>query len=168
MTAWAAGPELSPGDRQTRLHFGARSVLLLLVLAIRCGGGPPAPAALDTRNDACAWCRMAVSQPRFAAQLVAPGEEPRFFDDIGCLADFLRSSQSLPPASVAYVADHRSGAWVDAVAAVYVRCPALATPMASGLAAFADAGSRAADAEVRGCAELGVIDLLPALPAGGA
>ncbi len=33
---------------------------------------------------------MAVSSARFASQIVAPGEEPRFFDDLGCLAAYLR------------------------------------------------------------------------------
>jgi len=128
-----------------------------------CGGGAPGPAALDTRHDACAWCRMTVSQPRFAAQLVAPGEEPRFFDDLGCLADHLRSSRTVPRGAVAYLADHRTGAWVDAATSVIVRCPALATPMASGLVAFADAASRAADVAASGCGDVAAVVLLPAL-----
>ena len=52
--------------------------------------GDAPPAALDTRNETCRSCRMPVSDPRLAAQLAAPGEEPVFFDDIGCLRDFLR------------------------------------------------------------------------------
>ena len=39
---------------------------LLAVLA--CSRGPLGPAPLDTRNEACAHCRMAVSDARFAAQ----------------------------------------------------------------------------------------------------
>ena len=66
--------------------------LLLSVFSLFACGGPPGPAALDTKNDACAWCRMGASDARFAAQLVAPREEPRFFDDIGCLAAFLAAT----------------------------------------------------------------------------
>ncbi|HSB61823.1 MAG TPA: nitrous oxide reductase accessory protein NosL [Vicinamibacteria bacterium] len=124
-----------------------RGVLgVLLATTAACAGGPPAPAPLDTRNDACAWCRMAVSDPRFAAQLVAPAEEPRFFDDIGCLAGYLRDAKPLPRGGRAYVTDHRTKAWVEAARAVYTKVPGLETPMASHLIAHADAASRDADA----------------------
>jgi copper chaperone NosL len=147
----------------------ARVALAAAALAVlaACATGPVQPAPLDTRNDACAWCRMAVSDARFAAQLVAPGEEPRFFDDIGCLADYLRASPAVRPGSAAYVADHRSKAWVSAAAATFVRCPGLATPMASGLAAFADAASRDGDPEARRCAAVSVGDVFGAPPPAG-
>jgi copper chaperone NosL len=93
---------------------------------------------------------MAVSDPRFAAQLVAPREEPRYFDDLGCLRDWLRSHPELPRGTIAYVADHRTGAWVRAAAAAYARVPGLATPMSSQLVAHQDAASREADPGVGG------------------
>jgi len=126
-----------------------RVVLLAVVGTLACSRGPPAPAALDTRNDACASCRMLVSDPRTAAQLVAPGEEPLFFDDVGCLARYLREH---PPrrASAAYVADHRSGAWVPAREASYVLQPAASTPMGSHLLAYRDPGSRDSDPAAAG------------------
>lgn len=122
-----------------------RASLAVALAVAACQRGPPGPAPLDTRNDACAHCRMAVSDPRFAAQLVAPREEPRYFDDLGCLRDWLRSHPELPRGTVAYVADHRTGAWVRAAAAAYARVPGLATPMASQLVAHEDAASREAD-----------------------
>ena len=88
---------------------------------------------------------MAVSSPRFASQIVAPGEEPRFFDDLGCLAAYLRDHASLPPGAVAYVADHRSGDWVPPSAAVFTSVPGLETPMGSHVVAHASASSRDAD-----------------------
>lgn len=117
----------------------------LVLLVSACGTAVPGPAALDARNDACAECRMAVSSPRFASQLVAPGEEPRFFDDLGCLAAYLRDHASLPSGAVAYVADHRSGEWVPPSAAVFTSVPGLETPMGSHVVAHASASSRDAD-----------------------
>ena len=93
---------------------------------------------------------MSVSEARFAGQLVAPSEEPRFFDDVGCLGHYVSGSKSLPRGAVAYVADHRTRAWVRADAALYSRVPALATPMGSHLIAHADAASRDADADAKG------------------
>ena len=119
-------------------------------LLVACASGPPAPAALDTRNDACRSCRMIVSDARLAAQLVAPAEEPWFFDDIGCLTRYAADAGAWPAHSVAYVADHRTGAWVRAETALYTKVASLETPMGSHLIAHADAASRDADPAARG------------------
>jgi copper chaperone NosL len=115
-----------------------------LLLLASCGGVPE-PVQIDARGEACAWCRMAVSDLRTAAQLVAPLEEPRVFDDVGCLRDYLAGDAVLASGTVAYVADHRTGAWVLASRAVYAHSSALSTPMSSGLAAWTDAASRESD-----------------------
>jgi copper chaperone NosL len=115
---------------------------------VACGGGAPEPAALDTRNEQCASCRMAVSDARFSSQLAAPGEVPRFFDDLGCLADFLKAGKA-PAGAVAFVADHRTKAWVRADRAVYTKVPGLETPMGSHVIAHADAASRDQDEDAR-------------------
>ena len=119
-----------------------------LALAVACGGGAPEPAALDTRNEQCASCRMAVSSAVFASQLVAPGELPRFFDDLGCLADYLKAGKA-PKGATAFVVDHRTKAWVRADRAVYTRVPGLETPMGSHVIAHADAASRDADPDAK-------------------
>ena len=38
-----------------------------------------------------------VSDLRFAAQLTAPGHEPKFFDDAGCLRDWLKAPREEAP-----------------------------------------------------------------------
>lgn len=116
-----------------------------------CAAGPPQPAPLDTRNEQCAHCRMTVSDLRFAAQLVAPREEPRFFDDVGCFGEYVKAHRdTLPAGAVGFVTDHRSKQWRRATAAVYTRVDGLATPMGSHLIAHADAASRDADPDARG------------------
>jgi copper chaperone NosL len=126
-----------------------RMAMTALILATACGSGSIVPAALDTSNEACRHCRMIVSDPRLSAQIVARGEEPQFFDDIGCVREYLRSTQP-PGAAVVFVADHRTGEWARAVDAVYTRSHTLATPMGSGLLAHRDATSRAADPSAAG------------------
>jgi copper chaperone NosL len=91
---------------------------------------------------------MAVSEARFAAQVVAPGEVPRFFDDIGCLGAFVRDGRASRGAT-AFVADHATRAWVRADQALYTRVPGLATPMGSHVIAHADAASRDRDPAAR-------------------
>jgi copper chaperone NosL len=133
--------------------------VLALVLFAACSRGPAAPAALDTKNESCGWCRMAVSDARFAAQLVAPSEEPRFFDDVGCLATFLKSGGAPAKGQIAYVADHRTKTWVRAAKAVYTKKAGLETPMGSGLIAHVDTASRDADPDAASGASAGVNDV---------
>ncbi|HEX6837120.1 MAG TPA: nitrous oxide reductase accessory protein NosL [Polyangia bacterium] len=130
-----------------------RSILLFALVA-GCGFGRATPAALDTSGqEACAFCRMAIVDGSTAAQLVAPGEEPRFFDDLGCLRSYL-ADHELPKKAVVFVADHRTRAWVPLAQAVYARQPALETPMGSHLIAHVSVGSRDADAAARGATPL--------------
>jgi len=138
----------SPWTRRA-LRSPAPLLALLAVLAAACASGPPRPAELDTRNEACAFCRMKVSDQRFASQLVAPGELPLFFDDLGCLAGHLKE-RGAPAGATAFVADHRTSEWVRADRASYTRVPGLATPMGSHVIAHADAASRDRDPDARG------------------
>ena len=120
----------------------AAAVSILLLAA--CGGGAEGPVPVDTKNDACAWCRMSVSDLRFAAQLTAPGHEPKLFDDAGCLRDWLKEPREAAEWT-AWLSDHRTKEWVKATDAVLFRDPAIQTPMDSGLVAWASAASREQD-----------------------
>ncbi len=138
-----------------RSGAGGQTLALLVVLLAVCTRGPAQPAAVDTRNDTCSHCRMAVSDARFAAQLAAPGEEAKFFDDPGCLRDYLGEKPRLPGGAVAFVADHRTREWVRASRAVFTRRDSLETPMGSHLVAHADAASRDADPAAAGGTPVG-------------
>jgi copper chaperone NosL len=92
---------------------------------------------------------MVLSDVSSAAQIVAPGEEPRFFDDLRCLRDYL-SANPLPKAALVYVVDHRTHAWVEAARATFASAPAIETPMGSHLLAYADENSMAADSHAAG------------------
>jgi copper chaperone NosL len=124
-------------------------LLIAIVTLAGCGSGPLPPVTLDAHGDTCASCRMAVSASGVVAQLVVPGEEPRFFDDIGCLASFLHAHGEQPAGAIAYVADHRTHAWTRAGTAVYTRVGDLATPMGSHLVAHIDDRHRQDDPVAR-------------------
>ncbi len=128
-----------------------RSLGLGLTLALSACGGPAIvpPATLTPGEESCRSCRMAISTTRTAAQIVAPHEEALFFDDIGCLRDYLREHRTMPDRAAAYVADHRTGNWVPARSAVYARVEDRDTPMGSHLLAFADSSSRDRDEAAR-------------------
>ena len=130
---------------RTPLPMLATAVLLAAGCA---GSGAPEPVAIDLGRDACGHCRMAIVSTTTAAEIVAPGEEPHLFDDLGCLRDFVATA-SLASDAVVFVADHRTGAWTEARHAVFTKTP-LQTPMGSGLIAHADTASRDQDAAAGG------------------
>lgn len=136
--------------------------LLFSLVSMALAGCSAASRPVAIRDgDSCAHCRMKVSDVRFAAQIAAPGEEPLFYDDIGCLAKALGAGRS---SDFAYVADHRTREWVRAATAVYTRIPSLETPMGSHLIAHADETSRRADPSAAGGTVLSAKEVL----AGGA
>jgi hypothetical protein len=70
------------------LAFVVGSIVLLVRAMDRPIDGP-SPVAWD--REACAHCRMLVSEKRFAAQIVE-GHRALHFDDPGCLFEHLRAA----------------------------------------------------------------------------
>jgi copper chaperone NosL len=134
---------------------------LLLCLTVACGPQGPAPADLAVGQEACGFCRMTVSQPEFASQVVVPGELPLFFDDLACLTNYLTSTPDRPADAVVYVTDHQTKAWIRAETAVFSRVVAMSTPMGSHLIAHASGASRAADVTAAGAEPVALDAVLP-------
>lgn len=122
--------------------------LMWLIATVACGGGSlePQPLPLDRVN--CARCRMLISDHAHAAQAVAPGEEPRFYDDRGCLAS---DARTLPAGARLFVQLDRARGWIDVRKAFFAFPRDVRTPMDYGLTAYrteaeaihADRGGRA-------------------------
>lgn len=110
-----------------------------------CTSAAPRPVEPRLGEDACAHCRMTLVSTATAAQVVAPGAEPLFFDDLACARDYLLAHAPADDA-VVFAADHRTGGWHDARDSILTRT-AVATPMGSGVVAHADRESRDADPE---------------------
>ena len=85
---------------------------------------------------------MLISTESGGGQILSAVEEPRFYDDLGCLAADWHDHGAGAHAYVR-LAD---GGWVDAATAVYARPADARTAMGSGLAAYASADeARTAD-----------------------
>ncbi len=100
--------------------------------------GPP---TLRPGRDECAECGMAIHEERSAAAMIVERDGRRdslVFDDIGCLLDMEGARQGKIVAR--FVHDHGSGSWIQGDTAVFVATDGsnLHTPMASGIAAYAD------------------------------
>ena len=131
-----------------------RVALALCVLSVSCAARTE-PATIRLGEDACASCRMTILSMNTAAQIVGPGLEPVLFDEIGCLRQYLATTP-LPPEAILFVADHRTGEWVNARTAVFTKTRT-ETPMSSGILAYADAASRDADSTADRGAPIGIV-----------
>ncbi len=120
------------------------------VLLIAAFSHLPLPASAEPAQ--CAECGMTVDESsKFHAKAVEAGKSLQFCD-IGDLLVYL-SKRSLSP-SMAQVKDYRTGEWIGAEKAFYVRSEkTFKTPMGWGIAAFgtkADAAAFGAPADITG------------------
>ena len=118
-------------------HLAPGVVLLAVMLPLACAG--PAPAAFHYDSDACDHCRMTISNPAFAAQLVTQTGKIYRFDDPGCLRDFLAANR-VEPAAVhsMWVNDHaHPDARLRVEEAWFVVSGQIRAPMNGQMAAFA-------------------------------
>lgn len=142
-----------------------RRLAILLALVLAACGRAAGPVPIET-GTACAFCRMTISNTHLAAEVVSPGEEPRQYDDIGCLVNDLRQRPA-GAAARAFVADYASAGLVPAGMAAYTRVESVTTPMSSHLVAHATPAAREADARVRGGTPLTAADVFAASLPGG-
>ena len=115
-------------------------VSFLLLLLSGCSGDPgTGPKEPRWDRNACERCRMVLSDRHYSAQIrYLPEGKKRtkvlWFDDIGCAALWLEDKPwKDAPKTEIWVTDHRSGKWIDARTATYVKDKI--TPMAYGLGA---------------------------------
>lgn len=107
----------------------------LLLLAAACS--EPVPRVLAEGEDTCAHCHMTLAEARFGAELVTRTGRVYAFDDAGCLASFVAGG-TVPADRIhsLWVSDFtRPDSLLAVERAVFVRHPALRTPMNYGVVA---------------------------------
>jgi len=118
--------------------------IILALLLTACQSKPRGPVPID-RDDTCASCRMAISERRYAAELIDQDGNIYKFDDIACMLRFAHARGFQPSEASFYVTDYATGMdWVDARHAHFVRLrTSVSSPMASGLVAVVDSNNAA-------------------------
>ena len=87
-------------------------------------------------EDMCAYCKMAISEKRYAAELIDSEGQAFKFDDIGCMVNFIKSKKNTTKIVAYFVMDFDERQWTKADDAYYVRSSELTTPMNGGIIAF--------------------------------
>jgi copper chaperone NosL len=77
---------------------------------------------------------MAVSEMRYAAEIVDRDENVYKFDDIGCMIRFLREHKM--EGAAVFVRDYDGSGWMSAPKAQYVRSGAIPSPMGGHMIAL--------------------------------
>ena len=117
--------------------FNSLFLLLFLIFSFSgCEKKVGGVAKMHWDRDMCERCKMAVSERKFAAQIINPKTNRVYkFDDIGCGVLWLKE-EKIPWAKEAkiFVTDAKTGKWIDARKAKYV--DDLITPMAYGFGAY--------------------------------
>ena len=86
----------------------------------------------------CAQCKMAISEKRYAAELVDADNNVVKFDNMNCMLRYA-ASQNLRHKAVAwFVMDSEGREWLDARQALLVKSSSIPGPMGSGFLALKD------------------------------
>ena len=113
---------------------GILSALLALTL-VACSGKPE---PIEYGRESCAFCKMAITDPRFAAEIVTKKGKVYKFDSIECMIAATLDG-TVDPAEVKryWVKDFETREWVDAERALFLQSPKMRSPMGVNLVAFA-------------------------------
>src|ERR1700687_4734059 len=87
-------------------------------------------------DDMCAYCKMAISEKRYAAELIDSEGQAFKFDDIGCMVNFIKAKKNTTKIVAHFVMDFDERQWIKADDAYYVRSSEITAPMNGGIIAF--------------------------------
>ena len=94
------------------------------------------PEKMHWDRDMCERCNMAISERKYAVQVIDPKTGKHYlFDDIGCAVLWM-DEDKIPwrDKAIIWITDAKTGKWIDAKKALYT--DDRITPMAYGIAAF--------------------------------
>lgn len=106
-------------------------------LLVACGESGPAP--IQFGSDQCAYCRMTISDKKFASELITSKGKPYKFDSPECLFRFFSDETVETRSKVAslWVTNYKQpGELIDAKSAFYLQNPEFRSPMGLNIAAF--------------------------------
>ena len=120
---------------RNNLTLWAWSLIVGVAVFANCQKRTVEPVALAP-EDMCSYCKMAISEKQYAAELIDSDGQVLKFDDIGCLLSFIKKRSINVSGASLFVMDFDQRQWIKADNAYYVRSPQLTTPMNGGIIAF--------------------------------
>ncbi|MCB4743622.1 MAG: hypothetical protein LGB07_05265 [Sulfurovum sp.] len=113
------------------------SLLFLIILFNGCEKKQIGTAVkMHWDRDMCQRCKMAISERKFAVQIIDKRHRKVYkFDDLGCAILWMdRVKAPWKDQAIIWISDAKTGKWVDGRKALYIE--GAITPMAFGFAAY--------------------------------
>ena len=113
------------------------SLFAIMITLLACEKKPAGGVAkMHWDRDMCERCQMAVSERKYAVQIINPTSNKVYkFDDIGCAVLWLQEEHiAWSGSAIIWITDAKTGKWIDAKTAIYTDDSI--TPMAFGFAAY--------------------------------
>jgi copper chaperone NosL len=114
--------------------------LVALALCLAACQEPPAKPVDIREQDACARCRMPISDLRYAAELIDKAGAPHKFDEIGCMVNYVKLKHPKRDFRASFVMDYDKKQWLKSEDAFFVHSEQIRTPMSGGIVAFSEKG----------------------------
>jgi copper chaperone NosL len=122
-------------------HLRPATTLLFALFSASCGVSTP--REIVTGQDQCTYCRMEITDPKFATQVILTTGKTVVFDAVDCLAGYVRGNPAERIRSV-WVAEATTGEFVLAEEAGFLLGSSLRVPMGSIVAFASPAAATAA------------------------
>lgn len=113
-------------------YIALAGILTLLVMACS-----RQPSEIHYGSDECAYCKMMITDHRFASQIVTGTGKAIKFDAIECMAAYTGEHKSELESARLWVSDFsNTGNWVEVKNAVIIKSEVINSPMGASLLAF--------------------------------
>lgn len=114
-----------------------RLYTIIAILAFSLASCSQKPAEMHYGQDECAYCRMMITDNRFAAQIVTGTGKAVKFDAIECMAAYTGEHKSELESARFWVSDFSApGSWIGLQQATLVRSEVINSPMGASLLAL--------------------------------
>ncbi len=110
------------------------AILLTALMLTSCGNSGPEP--INYNQDACEFCKMSISESRFAAEIITVKGRVYKFDDLQCLLQYDASNKEVAVKNYYVGSFLEDGKLIDATTALFVKHESLRSPMGGNIAAF--------------------------------
>lgn len=96
------------------------------------------PQEIAVGKDQCDNCKMTITEPKYATELITGKGRLYKFDDIHCMEDYQSSNPETTGNAKTYVADFPSGAFIESNTATFIKGGDIKSPMGGNTQAYKD------------------------------
>lgn len=116
--------------------FGKLLVASSMIVLAACAETGPKEIAVG--KDQCDNCKMTITEPKYATQLITEKGRLYKFDDINCMTDYEGSNAETTANAKTYVADFPTGKFIESSTATFIKGGDIKSPMGGNTQAYQD------------------------------